>query len=93
MQTLLASDGAGEDRFGRSVAVHNGVVIVGADGDNNEKGIDAGVNDAMMCVNIVPENNPNCLSVLTVGAVYFYGVPALPSGTPSSAPSDHPSEG
>ena len=38
VQTLLASDGAGEDRFGGSVAVYNGVVVVGADGSNIEKG-------------------------------------------------------
>ena len=33
----------------------------------------------------------NCLLFLTVGAVYFYGVPALPSGAPSGAPSVLPS--
>ena len=42
VQTLLASDGAGEDRFGVSLAVYNGVVIVAAYGDDNEKGANAG---------------------------------------------------
>jgi FG-GAP repeat protein len=38
---LLASDGAVEDRFGNSIAIDNGVVAVGAIGDN-DNGTDSG---------------------------------------------------
>ncbi len=41
-QKLLASDGAGGDGFGSSVAVFADTVIVGAGGDDNKKGINAG---------------------------------------------------
>ena len=38
---LLASDGAGGDHFGISVAVHNNTIVVGAHGDD-DKGASAG---------------------------------------------------
>eukprot|EP01043_Picozoa_sp_COSAG02_P023081 COSAG02_NODE_1222_length_13800_cov_66.755565_1_plen_399_part_10 len=41
-QKLLASDGAGSDRLGRSVAISGEVAVVGADWDNNAGGDDAG---------------------------------------------------
>ncbi|MCH8153512.1 MAG: FG-GAP repeat protein, partial [Planctomycetes bacterium] len=41
-QKLLASDGAGGDGFGSSVAVFGDTVIVGAGGDDNKQGINAG---------------------------------------------------
>ena len=39
---LLASDGAGGDEFGISVAVHNDMIVVGAYLDDNSGGTDAG---------------------------------------------------
>jgi hypothetical protein len=35
MQKIIASDAAGEDRFGRSVSINGNYAIVGADGDDN----------------------------------------------------------
>jgi FG-GAP repeat len=39
---LLPSDGAADAAFGYSIAIDNGVVAVGASGDNNANGTDAG---------------------------------------------------
>ena len=38
----MASDGSVQDFFGRSVAIYNDTVLVGAQNDDNENGIDAG---------------------------------------------------
>ena len=39
---LAASDGAPGDLFGKAVAVSGNVIVVGAPGDDNERGVDAG---------------------------------------------------
>ena len=41
-QKLLASDGAASDEFGWAVAVYNCTAVVGAHGDDNVKGANAG---------------------------------------------------
>ena len=42
-QKLLASDGAVGDEYGLAVAMHRGIIVVGAHWDNNAKGGDAGI--------------------------------------------------
>ena len=39
---LIASDGASGDMFGQAVAVSGDIVVVGAPGDDNERGVNAG---------------------------------------------------
>jgi hypothetical protein len=41
-QKLLANDGAAGDYFGNSVSLSGGLLAVGAYGDDNEKGSNAG---------------------------------------------------
>jgi len=59
---LLASDGAAYDKFGRSVSISGNLVIIGADG-NNDNGISSGSayvfqNDIVPSVNAGFEANP-----------------------------------
>ena len=87
-QKLVAAGGAGGDEFGRSVAVQNDVIAIGAWLQNNVRGIGAGVS--------VADTGSKKLYILILhifisGAVYIRERPGEPTGQPTTFPSSRPS--
>ena len=61
-QTLLAADGAANDWFGWSVAIHNSTIVVGALHDDNEKG------GSGVCIHWYTQ----VLNISVTGSAYVY---------------------